>query len=114
MQGIQQLADTPVRDGVVGQRGEDFGKHDLHVGESSRERGAGPKGIVAAENAFGVLAALVITVVVEAEFLTANGGRAAKESMGLAMVAGGIGQGCLQNLGYQPSAISSQLKAAVS
>jgi len=99
LQGVQQLAGAPGRDAIVGQRGEDFGEHDLRVGESSGERSTGPEGIVGAENAFGVLLALVIAMVVEAEFLTAKSGRTAEDATELAMVAGWVRHGCLQKTG---------------
>jgi hypothetical protein len=44
-----------------------------------------------------------------AETLIAKSGRTAVDAVFLEMLAGTAGHGCLQNLGYQLSAISSQL-----
>jgi hypothetical protein len=98
-------------DAVVGQGSQDIVEPDLQIGKSPRERGTRPERIVEAENALRILLALVIALVVEAEFLTAKGGRTAKDAIGLAMVAGGVRHGRLQNPGYQLQAISNQLRA---
>ena len=56
------------------------------------------------------LAARLIAVREKREFLSPKGRRTAKKAIGLAMAAGGVGHGCLQNSGCQLSAISSQLR----
>src|SRR5271167_5028993 len=73
------------------QRSEDFCEHRLHVGKGLGERGAWPEGIVATENTFDILLALVAAVVVEAELFAAEGRRTAEKAIELTMVAGGIG-----------------------
>jgi hypothetical protein len=99
LQGIQQLAGTPGVDAVVGEGIEDFVKRDLHVGEGPGERGAGPERIIEAEDAFHILAPLMIAVVVEAESLTAKGGGAAENAIFLEMVTGTVRHECLLKAG---------------
>ena len=84
---------------VVGQGGHDFIEPELHVRESLRQRSTGPKGIVTSKNAFDVLLALVIAVVVETESFTAKGRGAAEKPIWLAMVAGRVRHRHLQNSG---------------
>jgi hypothetical protein len=111
LQGVQQLAGTPVVDAVVGQGGEDFGESDLHVEEGPGKWCAGPKGIVEAAEPFEVLPTLVIALVVEAEFHAAEGGGATEDAIVLAMGTGGIGHGRLQNLGESLFAVRCWLFA---
>jgi hypothetical protein len=87
LQRVEQLAGAPSVDAVIDQGSEDLGKRDLHVGEGSREGSTGPQGIVAAKNAFDVLLALVIAVVVEAEFFTAKSWGTAENAIFFEMVA---------------------------
>jgi hypothetical protein len=87
LQGIQQFSGSPGVDAFVGQGGHDFVEPELHFRQSLRQGGTGPEGIILAEDAFGVLKALMIAVVVEAEFLNAKGGRTAENSILFEMVA---------------------------
>ncbi|MFZ1136954.1 MAG: hypothetical protein WAN69_18540 [Candidatus Korobacteraceae bacterium] len=93
-------------DAIIDQGRHDFIEPELHFRESLRERGTGTEGVVTSENAFGVLKALVIVVVIEAEFLTAKGWGAAESAIFFEMAAEGNGHGCLQSC--QPSALSRQ------
>jgi hypothetical protein len=82
----------------------DFVQRELHIGERPGERGAGPEGIVEAENPFHVLPALVIALVEEAKCLSTKSGRAAGNIVVLAAVAGGVGHGMPPKFGL--SAVS--------
>jgi hypothetical protein len=82
---------------LIGHGGQNLGDGDLHVVEGLHAGEAGAEDVGAAEYSGGILASLLITMMVEAELLAMESGRAARGAVRLGEVADANGHGCLQN-----------------
>jgi len=74
-----------------GEGTENFAERPLDIGERFHGREAGAKDVGAADDAGGVLGALVIALVEVTEVLGAKCGRAAKDAIFFQMVTGMVG-----------------------
>ena len=74
-----------------GEGSPDFGERRLNLGERFHGREAGAEDVGAADDAGGVLGALVIALVELTELFSAKCGRTAKDAIFFQMVTGTVG-----------------------